>query len=534
MFFRKNQRKHLTFQKRPNNRYEGMFSLQTVIGVLKLKPVLVTHETYQAFVVERLQKHYSGGILALVNKDWPIITKLWITDLSYTTTWLYDTYSLKGPAPRDPASMLRSYLLFLLTNPTIGITKWVDELGRVPLYAILSGFEPGSIPGVGTFYDFFQRLWGQEKQNIKPQIKLKRKKKKKKKLKKGEKQPPKNSGIVEKLVNRFLRYGSKKKLLPGDRLFDFFQSQFLDVSAKLGLLGNLNSLGIAGDGTPLETARYPRSKPTCKCSAQGITKCNHPRLYSQPDCNSGWDSSREKYFNGYHLYMISASDSPYDLPLYPRLQPASRHDSVSLVASSIEFSQRFSLGTIERMLLDAAHDADAIYKLLNHQKIEPFIDLNPRTKKNFSSDGDIKISYEGIPVCPIGKEMRPNGYDASQNRQKWRCPLACGPKNSCKSPCSTAKYGRTFHTFSKDNQRLFTKTPRSSDKWKLIYNRRTSVERSNKREKIDYNLENGRHRSTKMWYIRIYCIMMCQHIDASYSKQKENLKLLELIFNKTA
>jgi len=29
---------------------------------------------------------------------------------------------------------------------------------RIPYYAILSGFEPGNFPGVGTFYDFFKRL----------------------------------------------------------------------------------------------------------------------------------------------------------------------------------------------------------------------------------------------------------------------------------------------------------------------------------------------------------------------------------------
>ncbi|TES45550.1 transposase, partial [Halalkalibacterium halodurans] len=81
---------------------------------------------------------------------------------------------------------------------------------------------------------------------------------------------------------------------------------------------------------------------------------------------------------------------------------------------------------------------------------------------------------------------------------------------------------------------LFTKTPRSSEKWKLIYKRRTSVERSNKREKIDYHLESGRHRSTKMWYIRLYAIMMCQHIDAWYSSQKEQLNIEEIIFPKAA
>jgi hypothetical protein len=40
------------------------------------------------------------------------------------------------------------------------------------------------------------------------------------------------------------------------------------------------------------------------------------------------------------------------------------------------------------------------------------------------------------------------------------------------------------------------------------------VERSNKREKNDYLLEAGKHRSTKMWYCRLYAIMMLQHLDA--------------------
>jgi hypothetical protein len=411
--------------------------------VLILKAKLIPHECYQNFVLEQLQKHYSGGVLTLVSKDWPVISKLWITDLSYTTTWLRNSYSVKGPAPRDPASMLRSYLLFLVTNPTIGITKWVDQLYRVPLYAILSGFEPGDVPGIGTFYDFFERLWGSHESNVQPRIRPKRKKQKRKKQKKGEKAAPKNPGIVQKLVDRALKYGSTKNQLPRDRLFEFFQSQFLDVSAKLGLLGDLYALGVVGDGTPLVTASYPRNKRICDCSAQGLTKCNHPRLYSQPDCDSGWDSTRERYFNGYHLYMLSTSDSRYDLPLYPRLQPASRHDSVSLVASSIEFSQRYTLGTIDKMLLDAAHDAEPIYELLDHHNIEPFIDLNVRTKKNFGTESDIQISPKGVPICPIGLEMRPNGYDKSQNRLKWRCPLTCGFKNACETPCSTAKYGRS-------------------------------------------------------------------------------------------
>ena len=35
-----------------------------------------------------------------------------------------------------------------------------------------------------------------------------------------------------------------------------------------------------------------------------------------------------------------------------------------------------------------------------------------------------------------------------------------------------------------------------------------------KREKLDFKLEDGRHRSTKMWYCRLYHILMLQHLDA--------------------
>ena len=80
--------------------------------------------------------------------------------------------------------------------------------------------------------------------------------------------------------------------------------------------------------------------------------------------------------------------------------------------------------------------------------------------------------------------------------------------------CGDLKYGRTVHIYHSDNPRLFNIPPRDSKQWKKEYDRRTSVERSNKREKEDYKLEDGRHRSTKMWYCRLYGIMMLQHLDA--------------------
>lgn len=111
--------------------------------------------------------------------------------------------------------------------------------------------------------------------------------------------------------------------------------------------------------------------------------------------------------------------------------------------------------------------------------------------------------------------MRHDGSEPSKGRLKFRCPLASRKYGcSCTHPCSDSKYGRTVHLAMKDNPRLINFPPRDTKEWKKEFNARTSAERSNKREKIDFQLESGRHRSTKMWYCRLYHIMMLQHLDA--------------------
>ena len=116
-------------------------------------------------------------------------------------------------------------------------------------------------------------------------------------------------------------------------------------------------------------------------------------------------------------------------------------------------------------------------------------------------------------------DMEPRHFfEVAKGRMKFKCLkishaggcISC----TCEKPCSNAKYGRTVHLVLKDNPRLFNNPPRSSKEWKLEYNARTSAERSNKREKLDFKLEDGRHRSTKMWYCRLYHILMLQHLDA--------------------
>ncbi|NPV81573.1 MAG: hypothetical protein HPY52_15145 [Firmicutes bacterium] len=47
-----------------------------------------------------------------------------------------------------------------------GITKLVSLLKSSDILATAAGFHPDDIPGVGTFYDFMYRLWGEDKKRL--------------------------------------------------------------------------------------------------------------------------------------------------------------------------------------------------------------------------------------------------------------------------------------------------------------------------------------------------------------------------------
>lgn len=143
------------------------------------------HTAYQNFVTENLRKYYPDPN-ALARSTWDIIERFWNLDLSYTDELLADKYSKFGPVPRTPSCMQRSYLLSIDFKVS-SLTQWAAQLKINPLYAILSGFEFGDTPGVGTFYDFLNRLWDSAEDNLSSHEHPLKKKKVKKPKKKGEK-----------------------------------------------------------------------------------------------------------------------------------------------------------------------------------------------------------------------------------------------------------------------------------------------------------------------------------------------------------
>jgi hypothetical protein len=467
------------------------------------------HSAYQNFLVTNLRKYYPDPD-SIARSTWDIIDRFWNLDLSFTDEFMKPKYSVFGPKPRTPSCMQRSYLLSLDFKVT-SITDWVAQLKINPLYAILSGFDFGNTPGVGTFYDFFSRMWDSDDNHLSPHIHPLKVKVKKPKTK-GSKADSVEKVTVEELLPQLENTIFHINEQPYGSLFRLYKSEFLDVSVSKGLI-TPESLAIAGDGTPVVTSYRERKHRICDCASKDITDCKCDKYFSQPDCDIGWDSSRNCWYHGYDLYMLVASES--DLPVFPLLSPASKHDSHGFLHTFFRMKSFLPDYSVNKLLLDSAHDAMPYYEYCKRNSIMPFIDLNWKRGSNLPYKNDFTIGRDGVPICKEGRRMNHDGSEPSKYRLKFRCPLASRKYGcSCEHPCSGSKYGRTVHLAMKDNPRLFNIPPRDSEEWKKEYNARTSAERSNKREKLDFRSEDGRHRSTKLWYCRLYHIMMLQHLDA--------------------
>lgn len=419
------------------------------------------HSTYQNFVVENLRKYYPNPD-ALSRSTWDIIDRFWYLDLSYTDELMRSRYSVFGPRPRTPSCMQRSYLLSIDFKVT-SLTDWAAQLKINPLYAILSGFEVGDTPGVGTFYDFLNRLWDSDSDNLNPHVRPVKSKEVKKPKQKGAKAESVEKTTVEQLFKTLEQKSFSIDEHPYGSLFRLYQKEFLEQSVKRELI-TPESLAVAGDGTPVMTSHRERRKRIYDCAEKGITDCKCDRYFSQPDCDIGWDSSRDCFYHGYDLYMIVASDSDSDLPVFPLLNPASKHDSHGFLETYFRMKSFLPDFHVNKWLLDSAHDAMPYYLYCRKNGISPFIDLNEKRGIKVKYKDDFTIGKDGVPVCLAGLKMNHDGTEPSKARIKYRCPLASRKNGcSCAHPCSDSKYGRTVHLAMKDNPRLINFPPRDSE-----------------------------------------------------------------------
>lgn len=442
------------------------------------------------------------------------LSKLYLLDLDPLLTVIKPLYANSGRPACNQQGIVRSLILMLDLNEH-SITNWAIRVANDRILCAACGFEFGKAPSFSSYYDFIDRIWKasaveHNKRRIKPKSFYS---KPRKKLKAGQKLPPKHSGVVKKLVSLSIR-GKLREERPESIFQEFLARCLVDKSAKLGILGDTKKLSIAMDGSCYNSGASHHGVKVCDCRSKGIYSCKCPRKYSDPDARWGWDSYHEEYFYGDTLFSTTASDSPYDLPIYLRIAQATRHDSILTVFALNEVRKLYPDIVLRNFLADGAMDNYPTYKLLQHYSMIPYIPLDSNAKYPDTElpKGVLCFDDAGTPICMGGIPYQDCGYSYPKGI-KYRCWFDYkGIDKPCS--CTDSDYGRTIYIKPDYDPRLFPPVPRESAAFKTMFKRRTSVERSNKRILVDYDIEAGKSRSSKHRFARATFATANIHLDA--------------------
>jgi len=501
-------------------------------------PPFFSHKQYIRFATHQARQH--GGLRS-THRHIQVWRKLKATNLDPAYALLAPLYAAdKGCPARHPVCMLRSCLAMILCGVT-SFDDWVQMMRDEAFYALISGFRPQDVPGVGTFYDFQDRLLQRPRQARttprRPRLRRDQKDKADKHKDKNNLAPHKD--IINRLANRVLA----RPLQPVDlaavlqgqgdfsalpryqqTLQGLFFACFVSRSIELQLI-DLHNLYVAGDGSKLPTWANPHGHKLCDCNNRGKKpqdRCRCHRAYRDPCALWGWDSYRKCWVYGHSIHELTSYSLRHScqLPLLVSIADCNRHDSVQGLVSLYQARELFGL-LVQAASLDAAYDALGLFRVATCRwQIALVIPLNEHNKNCLQYAGPLRLE-EGVPICLADLPMRRWGFCPDRLRIKWRCPLAAAKKTpkltSCPhfgQSCSDSPYGRVIYTYPKDNYRLHTLIPRDSDLWQLHKDCRSCAERSVKRKKLDFHLLQTRTAGRERWFFRLILAAMCQHIDA--------------------
>lgn len=494
------------------------------MGATPILPPLRKHDQYVSFV-----KESTVGI-PLPSRHLHVKYILFLLNLEALRPILARLYSLSmGATARAPEDMFRSLLAMVLCG-VFSIDVWVDMMRSQSFYAVISGFDPNNVPGVGTFFLFIDRLLGLADNPPKHVRKPKPKSRDTKSQSKDKnKDTAKHHDIINRLADRIIKAAkaSKQSNWAFDSstkyqrfeavLKEIFYTLFVPKSVDLGLI-DLANLYATGDSTKVPTYANPHGKRICSCPKG--KSCGCKRRYQDILARWGWDSYRETYVYGHSLYELCAYslDHTVQLPLVISMFDANRHDSVLGLAMMHETIDKLHL-PIKVATFDKASDALGFYRLgYEYWDAAMVIALNERHKGHFTYP-PAELDEHGTPHCAAGEPMCYWGHCYGRKRLKWRCPRKVKKGKAVQpceheSSCSQSPYGRVVYTYPKSNYRLFTAIPRGSELWDDHYDHHSASERSHKRKKWDYGLLQTRTAGRERIFLRVMLMAMAQHLQA--------------------
>ena len=116
-----------------------------------------THAEYQQFISEAVASLNPSQLKKLYSMadSWHKLTSL---NLDPVGDFLAPFYSNTGRPALNQPQILRSFIL-MLDRKFTSLTRWTEALKGDDLLAMLIGCSPDSLPPLGSYFDFINRLW---------------------------------------------------------------------------------------------------------------------------------------------------------------------------------------------------------------------------------------------------------------------------------------------------------------------------------------------------------------------------------------
>jgi hypothetical protein len=264
---------------------------------------------------------------------------------------------------------------------------------------------------------------------------------------------------------------------------------------------------------------------------------------------TAWEKTTRWF--GYKLHLIV--DAVHELPVAWDMTKASVHDNtmVKPLVEQMEKHHGDLVKKAETLAGDRAYDAKETNAYLHDEKkIFPVIDNRmmwkdePGRPRPLDGDRVDTMFYRetGEVVCrclngPVEKDnyaaMAFCGYEKDRESLKYRCPasaygMTCTQQDICNGG-TQSEWGRIVRVSLEKDRRIFIPVPRSSNKFKRLYKRRTSIERVNGRLDNSFGFEKHFIRGMNRMRLRMgmaLLVMLAMAVGCVEAGKPENMRSL--------
>jgi transposase len=270
---------------------------------------------------------------------------------------------------------------------------------------------------------------------------------------------------------------------------------------------------LAGDGKAIHSFGKPSKKEDGDKRREEEADWGVKKYRGVNEDGKAWEKVKSWFGFRIHLLVDAEAELPVSYTVTKAStgeQPVMRELFAQLNNTHPELIQR-----CEHAMFDKGYDSkENICDLWEKYGIKAVIDI-----RNMWKDGEktkqlktkrvqnITYDYKGTVFCHCPKtgEMRQmafSGFERKREALKYTCPaLAYGI--TCKGASECPVYQKSIRIPLSEDARIFTPVARSSYKWKVLYDKRTGVERVNSRLDVSFGFE--RHYIRGLLKMKLRC-----------------------------